>query len=171
MIILKIGELLKKQNAETRKLELNKEHDFEDEDIKLLKPLKGEITLIRTSKGINAAIENFETEIELTCSRCLKKYRQKIEIPLIEEHYYIEMPEDALPVDQISLIDQKYHQIDIAEPIRQEILLKFPLIPLCLDSCKGLCSNCGIDLNKKSCSCKREVILRNRPFEKLKSIL
>ena len=28
--------------------------------------------------------------------------------------------------------------------------------PLCSESCKGLCAVCGTNLNKDSCTCKRE---------------
>jgi uncharacterized protein len=42
--------------------------------------------------------------------------------------------------------------------IREQILLNLPVSVLCQDSCKGLCSACGQDLNVKECGCERKVV-------------
>ncbi|MBT8043065.1 MAG: DUF177 domain-containing protein [Kiritimatiellales bacterium] len=46
--------------------------------------------------------------------------------------------------------------VDITEDLREEILLQVPGFALCSDGCKGRCPQCGIDLNKGSCTCRRE---------------
>ena len=58
--------------------------------------------------------------------------------------------------EDVFLINKKDMTVDLSEVLRQEILLHFPLIPVCSKSCKGLCPKCGIDLNKKTCECKKE---------------
>ncbi len=42
--------------------------------------------------------------------------------------------------------------LDITEDVRQEILLSYPVRPLCRDDCRGLCPQCGANLNERSCS-------------------
>lgn len=44
--------------------------------------------------------------------------------------------------------------VDITEDLREDILLHMPGFPLCGEGCKGVCPQCGADLNKGSCECK-----------------
>ena len=46
--------------------------------------------------------------------------------------------------------------IDLTEPIREDVLMAIPSKPLCRDACKGLCPQCGQDLNVKECGCKKD---------------
>ena len=44
-------------------------------------------------------------------------------------------------------------EVDISDDLREGILLQMPTYPVCKDSCRGLCAQCGTDLNKDSCQC------------------
>jgi uncharacterized protein len=44
--------------------------------------------------------------------------------------------------------------IEPLENVRELLILEHPLVHLCNPSCKGLCPQCGIDLNEGSCNCK-----------------
>jgi len=57
-------------------------------------------------------------------------------------------------------------EIDIAEVIREQIELMLPLKPLCSNDCKGVCPDCGQNLNIKSCPCKKDDVYS--PFQVLK---
>jgi uncharacterized protein len=48
--------------------------------------------------------------------------------------------------------------IEIDEEIRQELILNLPARVLCRDDCKGLCVDCGTNLNKQACQHKHAVI-------------
>ncbi|MCK4563518.1 MAG: DUF177 domain-containing protein [Verrucomicrobia bacterium] len=43
--------------------------------------------------------------------------------------------------------------VDITEDMREELLLHVPGFPVCSEECKGLCAQCGANLNRGSCSC------------------
>ena len=43
--------------------------------------------------------------------------------------------------------------IDIDQDIREEIILDYPVNPLCKPDCKGLCPGCGVALNEGGCTC------------------
>ena len=47
--------------------------------------------------------------------------------------------------------------IDLDPAIREGILLALPGYPVCAESCKGLCSVCGANLNERECGCERRV--------------
>lgn len=38
----------------------------------------------------------------------------------------------------------------------EELVLALPVKPVCEDDCKGLCPNCGTNLNTGSCDCEQE---------------
>ena len=50
----------------------------------------------------------------------------------------------------------KEDRVDLSAPVRDNILLDVPLIRLCDHACKGICSECGSDLNTNQCECQRE---------------
>jgi uncharacterized protein len=43
--------------------------------------------------------------------------------------------------------------VDITEDMREDLLLYIPAFPVCSEECKGLCAQCGADLNKGICDC------------------
>ncbi|MCK7489366.1 MAG: DUF177 domain-containing protein [Anaerotruncus sp.] len=43
--------------------------------------------------------------------------------------------------------------IDLAPHLREEIILSMPIRLLCKDDCKGICPDCGKDLNTGECIC------------------
>ena len=49
------------------------------------------------------------------------------------------------------------YNLDVDTLINDEILIGFPMKLLCSEDCKGLCKNCGTNLNEKSCDCDTTV--------------
>jgi uncharacterized protein len=48
--------------------------------------------------------------------------------------------------------------VDITDDIRQELVVALTSgIVLCLPNCKGLCPNCGVNLNEERCHCPRKI--------------
>jgi uncharacterized protein len=56
--------------------------------------------------------------------------------------------------DLIRDLSEKDRLIDLTEDLREAIVVGFPSCPLCSDNCKGLCAQCGVNLNNQSCQCK-----------------
>lgn len=46
--------------------------------------------------------------------------------------------------------------VDITPDMREDLLLHIPAFPVCNEKCKGLCAQCGADLNRGSCNCKTQ---------------
>ena len=57
-------------------------------------------------------------------------------------------------------VSDKIESVDLTGDIRETILLHFPPYPVCRAECKGLCAQCGANLNKKPCKCKPVTDLR-----------
>lgn len=58
--------------------------------------------------------------------------------------------------DDIIYVDED--QFDLKLYAEEAFLLNLPFIPLCSDTCKGLCPTCGHELNEGDCGCDNEVI-------------
>ncbi|MBY0470682.1 DUF177 domain-containing protein [bacterium] len=58
--------------------------------------------------------------------------------------------------------------IDLSAVLTEQLQLQIPFQPLCKESCKGMCSQCGADWNTGRCACKQ--IAKNNPFSVLKEM-
>ena len=56
--------------------------------------------------------------------------------------------------------------IDLSEVITEQLQLQVPFQPLCQETCKGICSDCGTDLNLGRCACAK--IKNSHPFSVLR---
>jgi len=98
------------------------------------------------------------------CSRCLTPVTYKgstpIELTLIPEtEMAATSPDGELSDDQVSLGTYRDPYVDLGELIHDEVLMALPMQPLCRDNCKGLCKNCGVNLNDQDCACGDEADL------------
>ena len=80
------------------------------------------------------------TPAKLRCSRCLRECEQPLRVEQFVFHQELH-GEDF---------------VDLTANIREDIILELPQRALCDEACKGLCPQCGADLNKKKCRCQRE---------------
>lgn len=64
----------------------------------------------------------------------------------------------------ITYLSHEY--IDLGEVLTEQLQLQVPFQPLCKESCKGICSKCGTDLNLGHCACAK--IEKKTPFSVLK---
>lgn len=79
------------------------------------------------------------TKQKITCSRCLEEVEKEVKYRYKNSYALSELGE----------------YLDIDNDIREDILLNFPIRALCKQDCKGLCSQCGQNLNKAVCDCKK----------------
>lgn len=172
MLTIKIADLLGQPVGTQENYKIDTEASFDEADFKLKDKIKFDVNLIHIEGGIAAVVLDFKTKVELICNKCLRKFRYIVEIPQAERQFLLKILEEKDPNENF-LIDKNKLEVDLKEMIRQEIILHFPIIPLCSKSCKGLCAKCGTDLNKKKCCCVEEVgsSEKYRPFKDLKKLI
>lgn len=83
------------------------------------------------------------------CDRCLKPVDVEIELA-ISEHVTEREADPETGDEQPFWHDAK---LDTELLITNEILVQWPVKVLCKEDCKGLCPNCGKDLNDGDCGC------------------
>lgn len=119
---------------------------FDDEELKVLEPLEfqGEFRSYDDIVNIKGSITGV---IELECSRCLKNFSLHIETDMDDEFTNNSNQED----DSIILVEGDV--LDITEIIVNNVISTLPIKKLCNENCKGLCHECGVDLNVHNCNC------------------
>jgi uncharacterized protein len=100
-----------------------------------------------------------EMTATLSCSRCLNEYTHPIEADFREEYFPAsEMSagrDHKLSADEMDVGYYSDDQIDVKDIAMEQMLLVVPIKQLCKPECKGLCPECGKDLNAGSCGCER----------------
>ena len=98
----------------------------------------------------------------LVCSRCLKDFVQSVEFDVSAT--YIQTPETRKGVRTEANLDEDARiafvdgEIDLVSGIREDLVLNIPVKPLCKKDCRGLCAQCGTDLNEGQCRCRKETV-------------
>jgi uncharacterized protein len=98
-----------------------------------------------------------ETRAQLECDRCLKPVELPVSADFALEYItgadYESSSAAALSEEQMSVSVFDGEAIDVDEIVKEQILLAVPARTLCREDCKGICPECGIDLNTGDCSC------------------
>ena len=90
--------------------------------------------------------------LSLACDRCLKPFQQ--EKTLNFEHVLVQKLNSAND-DYLVCADGV---LDLEELVRADVLLELPTKVLCSEDCRGLCAQCGKNLNEGSCTCEKKQI-------------
>ena len=122
--------------------------------------LSGRVRLMLTGDGILAQ-GDLSAELTLPCSRCLEPVVVPIDVELEEVFMptidIITGQAIKLEEDDRALWIDEHHILDLHEVVRQHLLVAAPIRLLCRDDCRGLCPQCGQNLNERLCSCKPEM--------------
>lgn len=91
-------------------------------------------------------------DTRLQCARCLQEFSSTVN-PQVCELFVTSAHERTAEEDVYPVVGS---EIDLEPMLRDAVALALPLKPLCDGDCKGLCAQCGKDLNRGSCDCKDE---------------
>jgi len=122
----------------------------EGNDIKFNKPVEIHGGVYNTDDDIFLQAK-VSFEYITNCDRCLQS-TIKEEVAMLD--YKIKTEADGEELSEDELILEKGKVLDLKEPIISSIILSLPMKTICTDNCKGICPNCGADLNKGNCDCK-----------------
>jgi DUF177 domain-containing protein len=97
------------------------------------------------------------TRLQVECSRCVEPFEVPVDAAF--ELRYVPHAENAgegeIEVGDGDLATAFYREgtVDLIELSREQFVLALPMKPLCQEACKGLCPECGSNLNKTQCDC------------------
>ncbi|HMM80008.1 MAG TPA: DUF177 domain-containing protein [Pyrinomonadaceae bacterium] len=102
---------------------------------------------------------HFETKVKLECVRCLAAIEKAIagdfDDLFAEEEQTTPGELELTP----ELMDVSFagDSVELAEVLREQILLEVPEQTFCREDCRGLCPKCGQDLNLIDCNCSADI--------------
>jgi len=119
---------------------------WQGETIRFKEPLyvTGKVTNSGTVLILTAEVRS---RIILQCGSCLEDYEQNLDFSF--EARLVRSSEDDNP----DLFVFEGNEIDLSEIVWEFLILEIPIKRRCREHCKGLCPNCGTNLNYKTCSC------------------
>ena len=148
-------------------IEKNFDEDFNINNLKFINTISILLQLYKVDDDISGSIK-IKYEYTEECSRCLKKYKNVIEK---EEDLFISSERISLEDKDADVfyIQLKNGYIEIDDVVEEIFHINRPIKPLCDENCKGLCPECGTNLNDEKCDCDTEEI--DPRMEQLKDLL
>lgn len=107
-----------------------------------------------------------EIKVEETCDRCGEKYSPLIKVDIDYVFHLGDMKKENSEGVDIIRPEENDGYIIFDHYYTESFYLTLPLKKLCDEDCKGLCSECGVNLNSETCSCGKEEKIDPR-WEKL----
>jgi uncharacterized protein len=128
----------------------NRSFDFDHPSVHIgelnVADLRGSIRFSRTAQGLYAQ-GNLKAETQVECVRCLEMFSQGLTIRIDDLFVYPpgQSADPLLSIPETGILD--------LNPLAREYLvLDVPLRPVCRPDCKGLCPECGNNLNLAPCN-------------------
>ena len=139
-------------NADGRKLTIEAELDFAEASgsgVTFLSPVcvEGIFSNIGGSIELSGTVS---CKLGYVCDRCCETYEADFECSLDELFKKEDTRNDDNNPDAVILAGTV---VDIDEIVFNNIIVNLPLKHLCKEDCKGLCANCGQNLNNGECEC------------------
>jgi uncharacterized protein len=114
-----------------------------------------------------------QARLQVTCGRCLEPFTLPVDTQV--DLTYVPHPEQAaedeveLSQDDLTTAFYRDQTLDLADMVREQFYLALPMRPLCREDCKGLCPQCGTNLNQGTCAC--DVRWEDPRLESLRTLL
>ena len=110
--------------------------DLETEIVRFKGPVNVQAQVSRIANAVTVHL-NVSGRMRLSCSRCLNDFETEFRKDVVLNY----------PVSGSDV------SLELDPDIREEIIIDYPIKPLCKNQCKGLCPRCGMDLNEGACAC------------------
>jgi uncharacterized protein len=145
----------------------------QDEDYRVASPVDVSIDVEKAGDGVFRVTGRAVTRLQMECGRCLDEFEVPVDARF--ELRYVPQPdtaadqEDEIGEDDLTTSFYKEGALDVIEMLREQFQLALPMKPLCAESCRGLCPECGANLNRAACECRPKWV--DPRLEPLKELL
>ncbi len=128
---------------------------FQQGDFPVLSREPVELTVTNTGDSVLELEGHGSITVSVPCDRCLKEvrvliplqFRRKLDMKLTDEERINDLDESSYLTGT---------DLDVDRLVYLEALMNWPLKVLCKEDCKGICSQCGKNLNEGPCGCTDE---------------
>jgi uncharacterized protein len=93
----------------------------------------------------------------VVCSRCVEPFEVPVDaafdLRYVPQAENAGEPEQEIGEDDLATAFYRDGMLDLIDLMREQFVLALPMKPLCREDCRGLCPECGTNLNKGQCDC------------------
>lgn len=153
--------------AEKKEKKFNFSFSMSDIEMNGSQPFTSPVEVSGVASSENGAVRieaSVTYDYVANCDRCLEEINEKVNKKF--EHLLLLSEDDG---EDDLYIRVQSEEIDLYELLREDIILNLPMIHLCKPDCKGLCSQCGANLNYEECTCSKDSV--DPRLEILKTLL
>lgn len=100
-----------------------------------------------------------QTALSLRCVSCLESHQMKVDSKFDIILFHVDLMEEgqqALNSDEMEYIFFEGDEIDLEKILMEQINLYVPYNPVCSPDCRGICAQCGVNLNYDECQCEEQ---------------
>lgn len=128
----------------------------------LTSPLQVALSYVRSGRDL-LFDGTLRGDLVCQCARCLEEFPLSLDrpfscvlLPLASPRSMGRLPSRELELNHEDLAASFYSgdSIDVSALVQEQFFLALPSRPLCQDECKGLCEQCGVNLNVETCTCR-----------------
>jgi DUF177 domain-containing protein len=127
----------------------------QDPDYRVVASVEVSVDVEKAGAGAFRVTGRAHTRLELDCSRCVDPYELPVDVTF--ELRYVPQEQNAgdddreIAEDDLTTAYYREGSLDLIEMLREQFQLALPMKPLCSDACRGLCPECGANLNRTEC--------------------
>lgn len=129
------------------------------------------LSLLETDKIKLSA--NIKAEFSGTCVRCLADATYQADVDIVEDFVALDR-RNSSDMSLNEVYEYRDFKLNPTQAFKDNLLSSLPLVLLCSDTCRGLCSRCGKNLNSEICNCvqqQQEEQDQLSPFDVLSNLL
>lgn len=130
----------------------------DDPDYRVVAPVELSMTVEKVGPETFRVTGRTQTRLELDCSRCVEPFEMPVDATF--ELRYVPQPvvaegevEREVAEDDLTTAFYSEGTLDVIDLLREQFQLVLPMKPLCAEACRGLCPDCGANLNRTECGC------------------
>ena len=155
------------QELELRKLPFDVEFPAGEIDLGGLRQIgplhaAGEAELLSNTLGEIRIRGRVQLEIETDCDRCLEPVRRRLDSEF--DLFYRPAPDSdtprelAIDAGEVEIAFYDGDGMELAEVMREYVLLSLPMQQICKEECQGICPQCGLNRNTGRCQCQAKLV-------------
>ena len=131
--------------------------DPQDEGYRVATAVELSMDIEKVGAGVFRVQGRATTRLMLECGRCLDEMEvpvdARFELRYVPQEQNAGEPEREIAEDDLTTAYYREGALDVVDLLREQFQLALPMKPLCAESCRGLCPECGANLNRADCGC------------------
>jgi uncharacterized protein len=128
-----------------------------DDEYRVAAPVEVSLNVSKLGGDAFGVAGRVITSLEVECSRCIEPFLVPVDatfdLRYVSHEQNTGEGEQEVGEDDLATAFYREGMLDVIDLLREQFVLALPMKPLCEEACRGLCPQCGTNLNKTQCDC------------------